>query len=88
MQKINSLYFLGLNYIILEIIESSIYSNVTKKKIIYYNCERNEFVLSGNDSLSISDKLKIAQKENKESFYVNFMKQKKKIIIKNLKEEE
>jgi hypothetical protein len=75
MQKINNIYFLGLNNIIIEIIESTVYSNITKKKIIYYNCERNEFVLSENDNLSLSDKLKIAQKENKESFYVNFIKQ-------------
>ena len=75
MQKINNLYFLGLNNIIIEIIESSVYSNITKKKIVYYNCERNEFVLSENDSLSLSDKIKIAQKENKESIYVNFIKQ-------------
>ena len=75
MQKINNLYFIGLNNIIIEIIESSVYSNITKKKIIYYNCERNEFVLSENDNLSLNDKLKIEQKENKESFYVNFIKQ-------------
>jgi hypothetical protein len=74
MQKINNLYFLGLNNIIIEIIESSIYSNITKKKIVYYNCERNEFVLSENDNLSLSDKLKIEQKENRESIYSNFMR--------------
>ena len=74
MQKINNLYFLGLNNIIIEIIESSVYSNITKKKIVYYNCERNEFVLSENDNLSLSDKLKIDQKENKDSLYVNFIK--------------
>ena len=74
MQKINNLYFLGLNNIIIEIIESSIYSNITKRKIIYYNCERNENVLSDNDNLSINDKLKIAQKENKGSIYENFIK--------------
>jgi hypothetical protein len=75
MQKINSLYFIGLSYIIVEIIESSVYSNITKKKIVYYNCERNEFSLSENDNLSLSDKLKIAQKENSESIYNRFMKE-------------
>ena len=75
MQKINNLYFLGLNNIIIEIIESSVYSNITKKKIVYYNCERNDFVLSEYDNLSLNDKIKIDQKENKESFYVNFIKQ-------------
>ena len=34
MQKINNLYFLGLNNIKIEIIESSIYSNITKKNYI------------------------------------------------------
>ena len=75
MQKINSLYFLELNHIIVEIIESSVYSNITKKKIVYYNCERNEFSLSENDYLSLNDKLKIAQKENSESIYNRFMKE-------------
>ena len=75
MQKINSLYFLSLNLIIIEIIESSVYLNVTKKKIIYYNCERNEFVLSPDDRLSLNDQYKIDEKERKDSIYVNFMKQ-------------
>jgi hypothetical protein len=75
MQKINNLYFLSLNYIIIEIIESSVYSNITKKKIVYYNSEKNEFVLSSDDSLSFSDKIKIDEKERNDSIYVNFMKQ-------------
>ena len=75
MQKINNLYFLSLNYIIIEIIESSVYSNITKKKIVYYNCEKNEFVLSSDDKLSFSDKIKIDEKERNDSIYVNFMKQ-------------
>ena len=73
-QKFNNIYFLGLNNIIIEIIESSVYSNITKKKIIYYNSERNENVLSENDNLNINDKLKIAQKENKGSIYEKFIK--------------
>ena len=75
MQKINNLYFLSLNYIIIEIIESSVYSNITKKKIVYYNVEKNEFVLSSDDRLSQNDKYKIDEKERKESIYVNFIKQ-------------
>ena len=74
MQKINNVYFLGLNNIIIEIIESSVYSNITKKKIVYYNSERNENILSENENLSINDKLKITQKENKGSIYENFIK--------------
>ena len=60
-QKIN-LYFIGLSLIIFEIIESRNYSNITKKKILYYNCERNQFSLSENDNMSLSNKLKIMQK--------------------------
>ena len=74
MQKINNIYFLGLNNIIIEIIESSIYSNITKKIIIYYNCENNDYILSDNDNLNLRDKLEVELKENKESFYVNLMK--------------
>jgi hypothetical protein len=75
MQKINNLYFLGLNNIIIEIIESSIYSNITKKKIIYYNSENNTFSLSQEEKLTLSDKCKINEKEKKESFYTNLLKQ-------------
>ena len=75
MQKINNLYFLGLNNIIIEIIESSVYTNITKKKIIYYNCENNTFSLSPEENLSLNDRIKIGEKDRKESFYVNLMKQ-------------
>ena len=75
MQKINNLYFLGLNNIIIEIIESSIYSNITKKKIIYYNSENNTFSLSQEEKLTLSDICKINEKEKKESFYTNLLKQ-------------
>ena len=75
MQKINNLYFLGINHIIVEITESSVYSNITKKKIMYFDCEKNEFILSENDNLSLNDKLKIEQKQNRESFYNTFIKE-------------
>ena len=75
MEKINNLYFLGPTDIIFEITESSIYSNVTNKKIIHYNCETNSSSLSESDNLSLNDKLKISIKEGKESFYVSLMKE-------------
>lgn len=70
MQKINNLYFLGLNNIIIEIIESSIYSNITKKKIIYYNSENNTFSLSQDEKLTLSDKCKISEKEKKKNLFI------------------
>ena len=54
---------------------TGVHKDINKKKIVYYNCERNEFSLSENDNLSLSDKLKIAQKENSESIYNRFMKE-------------
>ena len=75
MEKINNLYFLGLNNIIFDIVQSSVYSNVTNRKIIYYNCLNNEFTLSSDDSLTQSDKFKINEKDNLESPYSALMKQ-------------
>ena len=75
MEKINNLYFLGLNNIIFDIVQSSIYSNVTNRKIIYYNCLNNEFTLSSDDCLSQNDKYKINEKENIDSPYSALMKQ-------------
>ena len=75
MEKINNLYFLGLNNIIFEIVECNVYSNVTNRKIIYYNILNNEFTLSQDDCLTQNDKNKINEKENKESAYSNLMKQ-------------
>ena len=75
MEKINNLYFLGLNNIIFDIVQSSIYSNVTNRKIIYYNCLNNEFTLSPDDSLTQTDKFKINERDNLESPYTALMKQ-------------
>ena len=75
MEKINNLYFLGLNNIIFEIVECNIFSNVTNRKIIYYNILNNEFTLSQDDCLTQTDKHKINEKETKESAYSNLMKQ-------------
>lgn len=75
MEKINNLYFLGLNNIIFDIVQSSLYSNVTNVKIIYYNCLNNEFTLSPDDTLTPVDKSKINEKENMESPYTALLKQ-------------
>ena len=75
MEKINNLYFLGLNNIIFDIVQSSLYSNVTNRKIIYYNCLNNEFTLSPDDSLTQTDKFKINEREIMESPYSALMKQ-------------
>jgi hypothetical protein len=75
MEKINNLYFLGLNNIIFDIVQSSLYSNVTNRKIIYYNCLNNEFTLSPDDSLTQTDKYKINEREIMESPYSALMKQ-------------
>ena len=75
MEKINNLYFLGLNNIIFDIVQSSLYSNVTNRKIIYYNCLNNEFTLSPDDCLTQTDKYKINERENLESPYSALMKQ-------------
>ena len=75
MEKINNLYFIGLNNIIFDIVQSSIYSNVTNRKIIYYNCLNNEFTLSPDDCLSQADKYKINERENMESPYSELIKQ-------------
>ena len=75
MEKINNLYFMGLNNIIFDIVQSSIYSNVTNRKIIYYNCLNNEFTLSPDDSLTQTDKFKINERDNMESPYTALMKQ-------------
>ena len=75
MEKINNLYFLGLNNIIFDIVQSSLYSNVTNRKIIYYNCLNNEFTLSPDDSLTQTDKFKINERNNMESPYTALMKQ-------------
>jgi hypothetical protein len=74
MEKINNLYFLGLNNIIFDIVQSSLYSNVTNVKIIYYNCLNNEFTLSPDDTLTPVDKSKINEKENMESPYTALLK--------------
>ena len=60
---------------IFDIVQSSVYSNVTNRKIIYYNCLNNEFTLSSDDSLTQSDKFKINEKDNLESPYSALMKQ-------------
>ena len=75
MEKINNLYFLGLNNIIFDIVQSSLYSNVTNRKIIYYNCLNNEFTLSPDDCLTQTDKYKINEREIMESPYSALMKQ-------------
>ena len=75
MEKINNLYFLGLNNIIFDIVQSSLYSNVTNRKIIYYNCLNNEFTLSQDDCLTQTDKYKINEREIMESPYSALMKQ-------------
>ena len=69
MQKINNVYFLGLNNIILEITESNVYSNVNQKKIIYYDSQSGSFTLSPNDFLTPQEKSKIEEKENSSCFY-------------------
>ena len=75
MEKINNLYFIGLNNIIFDIVQSSVYSNVTNRKIIYYNCLNNESTLSSDDCLTQSDKFKINEKDNLESPYTALLKQ-------------
>ena len=44
MEKINNLYFLGLNNIIFDIVQSSVYSNVTNRKIIYYKYSEDNYI--------------------------------------------
>ena len=75
MEKINNLYFIGLDNIIFDIVQSTVFSNVTNRKIIYYNCLNNEFTLSSDDALTQTDKFKINEKDNMESPYNALMKQ-------------